>query len=191
MPDERDLVARCLAGDDSAWEALLGTYHRKVYNLCYRFTGNVTESEDLTQEIFIKIFQALAAFDPRQAQFSTWLNRISRNHLVDHYRRTRHDRAAASLDDEEQDIQPRAGPSSDPRAQVESRERTELVQNALQHLSPDMREVVILRDLQGMEYAEIALVLNVPEGTVKSRINRGRLELAGVLRRILKSERPE
>ena len=180
---------RCRAGDGSAWEGLLKVHHRKIYNLCYRFTGNVTEAEDLTQEVFIKVFQTLGTFDPAQAQFSTWLNRIARNHLVDHYRRTRRDRTTASLDDEEAGIHPQAGPASDPPARVESRERRELLQSALARLSPDMREVVILRDLQDMDYAEIAGILQVPEGTVKSRINRGRLELARVLKRILNNER--
>lgn len=191
MSEDRDLVIRCLAGDGAAWEELLRTHHRKTYNLCYRFTGNTAEAEDLTQEIFVKIFQTLASFDPEQAQFSTWLNRISRNHLVDHYRRTRRDRATASLDDEDEGIHPRAGPASDARASVEARERRDLLQAALSRLPPEMREVVILRDLQDMDYAEIAQTLGVPEGTVKSRINRGRLELARVLKRMLNNERLE
>lgn len=189
MPEDRDLVTRCAAGDGPAWEGLLKVHHRKIYNLCYRFTGNVTEAEDLAQEVFIKVFQTLKTYDPAQAQFSTWLNRIARNHLVDHYRRTRRDRATAALDDEDAAIHPRAGPASDPPARVESRERKELLQAALARLSPDMREVIILRDLQDMDYAEIAEVLGAPEGTVKSRINRGRLELARVLRRMLNHER--
>lgn len=191
MPEDRDLVIRCLAGDGAAWEELLRVHHRKTYNLCYRFTGNVTEAEDLAQEIFIKIFQTLGSFDPAQAQFSTWLNRVSRNHLVDHYRRTRRDRATESLDDEDAGINPRAGPASDTSAALEDRERKDLLQAALARLSPEMREVVILRDLQDMDYAEIAQVLGVPEGTVKSRINRGRLELARALKRMLNNERLE
>lgn len=188
MLEDQDLVSRCLTGDDSAWEALLRTHNRKVYNLCYRFTGNTTEAEDLTQEVFIKVFQALGTFDPVQGQFTTWLNRIARNHLVDHYRRSRHDRATTSLDDEEEHFSPPADVSAGPASEVEARERKELLQKGLLRLSPDMREVVILRDLQDMDYAEIAVVLGVPAGTVKSRINRGRVELGRVLKRMLKSE---
>lgn len=188
MLEDQDLVKRCLTGDDSAWEALLRAHNRKIYNLCYRFTGNTTEAEDLTQEVFIKIFQTLRTFDPVQGQFTTWLNRVARNHLVDHYRRTRHDRATTSLDDQEEGFDPKAGASSGPSSEVEARERKELLQTALGRLSPDMREVIILRDLQELDYAEIAVVLGVPAGTVKSRINRGRLELARVLKRMLKSE---
>jgi RNA polymerase sigma-70 factor (ECF subfamily) len=179
-----ELVKRCIAGDDFAWEQLLREHNRRIYNLCYRFTGRGSDAEDLTQEIFIKIFQVLRTFDPAQGSFSTWLNRVARNHLVDHYRRTRHDRETSSLDDESGTLETHASPGETPMAQVESRERRERLQAALDQLSPDMREAVILRDLQDLDYAEIAAVLGVPEGTVKSRINRGRLELARVLNRI-------
>lgn len=191
MAEDRELVVRCQAGEAPAWEELLRAHHRKIYNLCYRFTGNVTDSEDLTQEIFIKIFQTLRSYDAGQSQFSTWLNRVARNHLVDHYRRTRHDRANPSLDDEDESIHPRAGAEWEAPAEVEARERQELLQAALARLSPDMREVLILRDLQDLDYAEIVQVLGVPEGTVKSRLNRGRLELARVLKRMLSNERLE
>lgn len=189
MSEDRDLVIRCLAGEGAAWEQLLKIHHRKTYNLCYRFTGNGAEAEDLTQEIFVKVFQTLGSFDPAQAQFATWLGRVSRNHLVDHYRRTRRDKATASLDDEDEGIHPRAGPASDARATLEDRERKDLIQAALSRLPPEMREVIILRDLQDMDYSEIAQTLAVPEGTVKSRLNRGRLELARVLKRMLNNER--
>jgi RNA polymerase sigma-70 factor (ECF subfamily) len=188
VQDDRELVRRCLAGDDRGWGQLVSLYTRRIYNLCYRFTGNVTEAEDLTQEVFIKVFRMLNTFDPAQGQFVTWLNRITRNHLVDHYRRTSRDRATSSLDDEEAGLAPSAGPASDPAGRVEARERADLLQSALARLSPDMREVVILRDLQDLDYAEIAQVLGAPEGTVKSRLNRGRLELARVLKRMLKTE---
>lgn len=189
MAEDREVVTRCLAGDVAAWEELLSVHQRKIYNLCYRFTGSVTDAEDLTQEIFIKVYQTLRSFDAAQAQFATWLNRVARNHLVDHYRRTRHDRANPSLDDEDESFQPRAAPASDASASLMERERKELLQAALNRLSPEMREVLILRDLQELEYAEIVAVLGIPEGTVKSRINRGRMELGRVLKRMLKSER--
>jgi RNA polymerase sigma-70 factor, ECF subfamily len=188
VPDDRELVKRCLAGAAWAWEELLKLYTHRIYNLCCRFTGNVTEAEDLTQDVFIKVFRTLSTFDPSQAQFSTWLNRVARNHLVDHYRRTVRDRSTSSLDDEETGFDPRAGSGSDPGARVEARERKELLQAALARLSPDMREAVILRDLQDFDYAEIAKILGAPEGTVKSRINRGRMELARVLKRMMKAE---
>lgn len=184
MENDPDLVKRCLAGEDAAWEALLKTHTRKTYNLCYRFTAKVQEAEDLTQEIFIKVFQTLRSYDAAQGSFTTWLNRVSRNHLVDHYRRTKKDRATSSLDDELDTLEEKPSREAEPVARLESRERQELLQVALNHLSPDLREAVILRDLHDLDYREIAQVLGVPEGTVKSRINRGRLELARVLKRM-------
>lgn len=184
MDSDLELVKRCLTGQDAAWEALLGVHTRKIYNLCYRFTGRSEDAEDLTQEIFIKIFQTLKTYDPVQGTFRTWMNRVARNHLVDHYRRTRKDRATSSLDDHLPKLEQIPGLGEDASAQVEFRERKERLQGALNKLSPDLREAVILRDLQDMDYAEIAQVLGVPEGTVKSRINRGRLELARLLKRM-------
>jgi len=184
LESELELVKRCLRGDDAAWEALLQAHTHKIYNLCYRFTGRYEDAEDLTQEVFIKVFRTLKTYDADQAKFSTWLNRIARNHLVDHYRRTRRDRVTSTLDDQ----MPIADSSSSghPAGQVESRERREKLQAGLNNLSPDLREAVVLRDLQDLDYAEIAQILEVPEGTVKSRINRGRLELARVLKRMNK-----
>ena len=184
MEQDQELLDRCLAGEDSAWEALLRDYTRKIYNLCYRFTGRVEEAEDVTQEVFIKVFQTLKSYDAAQGSFATWLNRVARNHLVDHYRRTRKDRVTSSLEDELSEAEQKPSPQMEPTGQVESRERRETLQSALDKLSPDLREAVILRDLHDLDYEEIAQVLSVPQGTVKSRINRGRLELGRVLKRM-------
>ena len=184
MEEDQELLDRCLAGEDSAWEALLSVHTRKIYNLCYRFTGRVEEAEDVTQEVFIKVFQTLKSYDAAQGSFSTWLNRVARNHLVDHYRRARKDRVTSSLDEELPAAEQKASPRVEPTDQVESRERREILQFALDRLSPDLREAVILRDLHDLDYGEIAQVLRVPQGTVKSRINRGRLELGRVLKRM-------
>ena len=184
MADDPQLVARCLGGEESAWEELLRAHNRKIYNLCYRFTGRPSEAEDLTQEVFIKVFQTLTTYDAVQGAFSTWLNRVARNHLVDHYRRTHKDRLTSSIEDETGGLEDKPSAEEQPIARVESRERHEMLQAALNRLSPDMREAVVLRDFQDLDYDEIAEVLGVPEGTVKSRINRGRLELARVIKRM-------
>lgn len=182
MDSDLELVKRCLSGEDAAWEVLLRTHTYRVYNLCYRFTGRSDDAEDLTQEVFIKVFRTLKSYDPLQAKFATWLNRIARNHLVDHYRRTRVDRVTSALDDQMPIID--ASSAGNPESTVKSRESKETLQAGLSKLSPDLREAVILRDLQDLDYAEIAQVLQIPEGTVKSRINRGRLELGRVLKRM-------
>lgn len=184
MDQDLELLERCLAGENSAWEGLLRVYMRKIYNLCYRFTGRAEEAEDLTQEVFIKIFQTLRSFDSAQGSFSTWLHRVARNHLVDHYRRTKKDRMTESIDDDSESVAEVSSPAAGPVAHLEARERKEQLQRALERLSPDLREAVVLRDLQDLDYLEIAQVLGVPQGTVKSRINRGRLELARVLKRM-------
>lgn len=184
MEQDQELLNRCLTGEDSAWEALLTAHSRKIYNLCYRFTGRVEEAEDLTQEVFIKVFRTLKSYDAAQGAFSTWLTRVARNHLVDHYRRTRKDRETSSLEDELGVVEGKPSPKIDAFSQVESRELREGLQLALDKLSPDLREAVILRDLHDLDYEEIAKVLGVPQGTVKSRINRGRLELARVYKRM-------
>jgi len=184
VEQEQELLDRCLAGEDSAWEVLLRAYTRKIYNLCYRFTGRVEEAEDVTQEVFIKVFQTLKTYQAAQGSFATWLNRVARNHLVDHYRRARKDRVTSSLEDELTEAEQKPSQQTEPTGQVESRERREVLQMALDKLSPDLREAVILRDLHDLDYEEIAQVLRVPQGTVKSRINRGRLELGRVLKRM-------
>jgi RNA polymerase sigma-70 factor, ECF subfamily len=184
LDQDLELLKRCLSGEDSAWEGLLKVYTRKIYNLCYRFTGRAEDAEDLTQEVFIKIFQTLQSYDAAQGSFSTWLHRVARNHLVDHYRRTRKDRMTDSIEDDLDTVAEKPSPVDGPAGHVEARERKELLQRALDRLSPDLREAVVLRDLHDLEYADISQVLGVPQGTVKSRINRGRLELARVLKRM-------
>jgi len=184
VDQDLELLQRCLSGENSAWEGLLNAYTRRIYNLCYRFTGRPEEAEDLTQEVFIKVFQTLRTFDSAQGSFSTWLHRVARNHLVDHYRRTRKDRMTGSIEDDSAMIEEKPGPGSGPADQLEAKEQKEQLQRALDRLSPDLREAVVLRDLHDLDYLEIAQVLGVPQGTVKSRINRGRLELARVLKRM-------
>jgi len=184
------LVERCRAGDPAAWEEIVRTHGRRVYNICYRFTGRVEDAQDLTQEVFIKAYRGLAGFHPERAAFSTWLTSIARNAFVDHFRRTKKDRLTDSIDapapSEEPDERrepaiPDPGPS--PHERLTRRDTQQMVQEALQKLPPDYREVLILRDLQDMDYADIAAVLELPEGTVKSRISRGRAELARLLSR--------
>ena len=184
MEQDRELLKRCLGGNNAAWETLLKYHNRKIYNLCYRFTGRAVEAEDLTQEIFIKVFQTLKSYDEAQGAFTVWLSRVARNHLVDHYRRTKKDRVTSSLEDEAGVMERRPASGPPPSGRVETREQREYLQAALDQLSPDLREAVILRDLNDLDYEEVAAVLSVPQGTVKSRINRGRLELAKALKRM-------
>jgi RNA polymerase sigma-70 factor (ECF subfamily) len=180
---ESTLVARCLSGDNTAWEELVRIHTRKVYGLCYRFTGSDTEAQDLTQEVFLRVFRTLKSFRSAEGSFGTWLARLTRNLLIDHYRRTRQERVTDPIEEQLPVLEQSMAASARPDGLVVGREASEVLQTALQRLSPDLRETVILRDLQEMEYREIAQVLKIPEGTVKSRLNRGRAELARVLRK--------
>ena len=184
------LVRRCVAGDAAAWEEIVQRYHRRIYNFCYRFAGSPDDAQDLTQEVFIRMYRTLNSYDVGRGAFMTWVTTLTRNLLVDHFRKTKQDRMTDSLDATPSDHEdamplgeriPDEGPAPD--SGVQSREARETVHLALQKLSPELREAVILRDLQDMDYREIATVLKVPEGTVKSRINRGRAELARLLQR--------
>ena len=180
----RSLVARCLSGDEAAWEELVRQHTRQVYGLCYRFTGSGAEAQDLTQEVFLRVFRTLKTFRSAEGSFGTWLARVARNLLIDHYRRTRQERVTDSIEEQLVVLEEKGATASErPDHAVAGREASRILQAALRKLSPDLREAVILRDLQEMEYREIADVLGIPEGTVKSRINRGRAELARLMRR--------
>ena len=184
LEPEYSLVTACLKGDEAAWEQLVRVHTRHVYALCYRFTGSSSEAQDLTQEVFLRVFRTLKSFRSAEGSFGTWLSRVARNLLIDHYRRTRQDRATDSIEEQLPTLELEgSGALVRPDQAVAGREASEILQAALQKLSPELREAVILRDLQEMEYREIAEVLAIPEGTVKSRINRGRAELGRLLRK--------
>ena len=184
------LVLGCMRGDPAAWQQLVTSQHRRIYAICYRFTGSPTDAEDLTQDVFLKVYRSLPSFDLTRGSFHTWLTTLTRNLLVDHFRRTRQDRATDSLDETisgdgegatmADRLQDRRPGQQEQLAQLQLRAK---VQHALKQLSPELREAVILRDLQDMDYKDIASVLHIPEGTVKSRISRGRGELARILQR--------
>jgi RNA polymerase sigma-70 factor (ECF subfamily) len=152
-----------------------------VYGLCYRFTGNSAEAEDLTQEVFLRIYRTLQSYRAAFGGFPTWLTSVTRNLLVDNYRRTRRDRMTDSIEDAMPKLEEKHSATRTPDRLVQAAELSEQLQRGLARLSPELREAVILRDLQQLEYSEIQTVLQVPPGTVKSRINRGRIELARIL----------
>lgn len=171
------LVQRCLAGDSTAWEQLVRAHSRRVYILSYRFTGRSEEAEDLTQEVFLRVFRTLKSYRAEEGNFSTWLTSLTRNLLIDHYRKARRDRVLEPLDEQLPILEEKTGATVQADSITRGREAEETLQTALGKLSPELREAVILRNVSEMEYREIAQVLGVPEGTVKSRINRGRAEL--------------
>jgi len=185
------MVRQCIAGDQRAWNQLVSGQHRRIYAICYRFTNSQSDAEDLTQDVFLKVYRNLENFDASKGSFQTWLTTLARNMLVDHFRRTKLERATDSMDvslsgeDDGPTMAERLPDTGQNQEQyVAGLQLKATIQKALAELSPELREAVILRDLEDMDYKEIAVVLKIPEGTVKSRISRGRAELGRLLQRI-------
>jgi len=179
-----ELVRRCRAGDGTAWEEIVQTYSRRIYNLAYRFTSRADTAEDLTQEVFIRVYRSLDQYKPNQGDLQNWLMRLARNLIIDDYRkrqRAPQDEAADDLEDHQYHLRSAGGSA---QRELERRELGAQVQAGIDKLSPDLRTCVILRDIEELTYQEIVDLLKIPEGTVKSRINRGRIELAKILRRM-------
>ena len=182
LSGDEKLVERCLRGEDAAWETIVRAYGKRIYNLAYRYTGRKEEAEDLTQEAFIRIYQNLKAYRPEAGSFQNWLLTVSRNVIVDHYRQSRRFRQTGGSEEIEtlnlgDDRLP------DPQLAAERQEAAHFLHEGLQSLPVELKEALILRDIEGMAYEDIARLMAIPEGTVKSRINRGRLELAKLLTR--------
>ncbi len=178
---DRELIELCLAKGprtELAWEEIVRRYRRKVFGIAYKFTGRYEESQDLSQEIFLRIFRSLDKFD-RTADFGTWLYSVSRNHCIDHYRSGRREREMVVQ--HEVPLEELASGRFDPHRRIEVRDKREMLLGALASLPKKLREAVVLRDIKGLSYQEIVETLRLPEGTVKSRINRGRLELGRAL----------
>src|SRR5476651_1307622 len=143
------LVHRCLAGDAAAWEGIVRLFNKRIYNLCYRFTNSPDDAEDLTQEVFIRVYRTMGSYNVEKGAFSTWLTTLTRNMLVDHFRRNKQARMTDSMDagvGSDEDAQPLSdkiadrGPSPDDR--LASQETQKLVRAALARISPDLREAV-------------------------------------------------
>lgn len=180
-----DLVERCLRGDEGAWEQIVHQYHSRIYNVAYRYTARFDEAEDLTQEIFLKVYRTLGSYRAEVGTLVTWMIRVGRNHIIDHYRKHKTERSqtdSIDLDYERAEQNPARYPT--PAEALEKSQLSARVHQGLMRITPELREAVILRDLEEFTYEEIADMLQVPIGTVKSRINRGRTELARVLGRI-------
>jgi RNA polymerase sigma-70 factor (ECF subfamily) len=176
------LIERCLQGDQRAWDLVVRQYWRKVFNLAYKFVGKHDEAEDLTQDIFLKIFRSLDTFD-RRASFQTWLFSVSRNLCIDHYRSALKERRTIDHNIDADRLSPLSLEAS-PMAAIEQEDRVALLRRALGELPETLRAAVLMRDIQEKSYQEIADRLQLPEGTVKSRINRGRAELARQIRKL-------
>lgn len=179
-----DLVRRCRSGDGAAWEEIVTTFSRRIFNLAYRFTSSVEAAEDLTQEVFIRIYKTLDQYDAKQGNLTNWLMRLARNLIIDDYRHRQRNPQDTYAEDVETHAFHLRSVGNSAQKSLEKRELRAQVQTGIDKLPTDLRTCVILRDIEELSYQEIVELLKIPEGTVKSRINRGRIELAKILRRM-------
>lgn len=179
-----ELIRRARSGDGAAWEEIVSLYSRRIFNLAYRFTSSIAAAEDLTQEVFIRIYKTLDQYDSKQGDLTNWLMRLARNLIIDDYRhrqRNPQNSMADAVDDHQYHLR---AIGSSAQKEIERKELAGQVQEGIDKLPEDLRTCVILRDIEELSYQEIVDVLKIPEGTVKSRINRGRIELAKILKRM-------
>jgi len=182
MLEER-WIERAKKGSKDAFARLLERYERLVYHHVLRMVGSVEDAEDLTQEVFLKAWMGLPSFQG-DSSFSTWLYRLTNNACIDFLRREKKRRGDVSLDDRERDpCAHLTDPAPSPQRELESDELRRAVRAGLGQLTPDHREVLVLREIDGLSYEEIGQILNLNPGTVKSRIARARLALAKFLRK--------
>ena len=189
--EDHDLVSSCKKGDTGAFEALVVKYQKKMFNVAYRMLGDYDDASEVAQDAFVAAFKNIARFREK-SKFSTWLYTIvlnmSRNRLG--HRKALRSHESASIDDpiltEEGQIRVEvAAPDPSPLQRLEQKDIQQKVQGCINSLDPEAKEAVILRDIQGFSYEEIREMLNIPEGTVKSRLFRAREALADCLKRVI------
>jgi RNA polymerase sigma-70 factor (ECF subfamily) len=182
IPDHPDaaLVTRCLEGQPGAWDDLVGRYGPRIFAIAWHMTYDRAEAEELTQDCFLKVWENLDRYEPTEASLLAWIATLSRNLCIDHYRKRRREKGFRFVSDEA--VTTLLPGSGDPHADAVRRERLRMLLDAIGDLPDELAEVVQLRDLDGLDYREIASFLDLPDGTVKSRLNRGRIELAQIIR---------
>ena len=192
--DDSALVRQAQTGDAKSMERLILKYQHRIYNVILKMCGNADDAAELTQETFVKVIESIEKFKGRSS-FYTWLFRIAVNLTLNHCQRSAR-MATCSLDAEGLDLEGHAGQllkdllsddrTVDPAALAQSHELCELARRSLLKLEEPQRAVVVLRDIEGMDYAQIADVLNIELGTVRSRLSRARSNLRGTLENMLK-----
>ncbi|HXO58997.1 MAG TPA: sigma-70 family RNA polymerase sigma factor [Candidatus Acidoferrum sp.] len=172
--DDRDLVGRARRGDPEAFTQLMMQYQVPLYNMALRMVGRPDDAADIAQEAFTRAWQKIRTL--RDAPFKSWLFQIAANLCYDHFRRGKR-YGSMPEDDQTSNVVSLGIATPDPQERAEASERNRLVRESIQALEPDMRLAIILRDVNGMAYDEIAGVMGVPLGTVKSRIARARAQV--------------
>lgn len=177
--DEKALVARCRQGEDEAWRELVDRFGQKIYSVAYHFTLKREDAEELSQEIFLKIFENLHRYDGG-FPLVAWIVSLSRNLCIDRYRRRKREKSFRFVSDDA--VAPLLKSQDDPATETLKRERAKLLFSALAEIPEDLAEILVLRDLDGLAYEEIGKALELPDGTVKSRLFRARTEVAKKIR---------
>jgi len=157
---------------------LVNAYSKRIFNMSYQFVGSYQEAEDLTQDIFLKLYNSLAKYDLKK-NFTAWLLTLAKNHLIDQYRKTKWEKKTRDNFD---DYYITSDTFENPEEEVVKEENRKTIWEGINNLSSEIRMAVILRDIQEKKYEEIAEIMSLPLGTVKSRVNRGRLQLAKILK---------
>lgn len=194
--EDTELVERCKRGDRGAYDELMRRHQDRVFNVIYRCVGDREDAGDIAQEVFIRAFRAMHGFHG-EAAVSTWLHRIAVNEVINHRRRAGAKRKIRTVQIERGNPDPEGHASDDPPDTstepskiMAEKEREQLIQDAIDSLDDDHRTVVVLKDIEGYRYEEIAEIIGCPRGTVKSRLHRARLELREKLRPLLEVDGP-
>ncbi len=157
---------------------LVNAYSKRIFNMSYQFVGSYQEAEDLTQDIFLKLYNSLSKYDLKK-NFTAWILTLAKNHLIDQYRKTKWEKKTRDNFD---DYYLTSDTFENPEEKVVKEENRKTIWEGINNLSSEIRMAVILRDIQEKKYEEIAEIMSLPLGTVKSRVNRGRLQLAKILK---------
>lgn len=176
---ESQLISKCKNGDIQSFEILIDSYSKQVFNILYRMLGNEEDAKDVSQEVFIKVYKKIGSFHGK-SKFSTWLYRITVNSGKDHIKRKKVDLPIDEFQNTKLESEPRKG--SNPEAAFDETERSEIILKALMKLNEEHRVLILLRDIQGFSYEDIGKILKINIGTVKSRLNRGRIRLKDLLK---------
>lgn len=187
VTEEKELVDRCRQGNDEAWRQLVDHFGQKVYSIAYHFTLKREDAEELAQEIFLKVFENLHRYDG-SFPLTAWLVSLSRNLCIDRYRRRKREKSFRFVSDDA--VAPLLQSSDDPSSEAIRKERVKILFWALSEIPEDLAEILVLRDLDGLAYDEIGKALELPDGTVKSRLFRARAEVSRKVRERHEERRP-
>jgi len=187
----KDVIEACKAGDRKAFEKIVLFYQKRVFNFAYRMLGNMEEAKELAQDVFVSVFLSIRELR-EEAKFDAWLRQILLNHCRNRWKflKRRQYFSTDSIDDpveteEGEMIRPISDPSDTPDIVYEKKMTQEWIQKGLLKMKEDQRELIVLRDLQGLSYDEMGRLLNIPEGTVKSKLHRARMDLRDILGRMI------